>query len=442
MRRLDGVHCYINIDNLNAIIVDEEERTGGIRHTFHALDVYFSSVERFAKSLPHPFTVEKVTGSRLHLYVDGAPNEMVSSVLDLASYAYGASLIIAKEIPKYKTLLPFEMSIGATSGKFYVTDFILDEEILETTSIGFAANYAAKIQILTPASHIGISDDMFEMLSLRQQASFEPVRNMKLSKYEKDLFYVASLGDSDSLLRQLSDVEIRQIKERAEKVNLSEIARRKLTENSDFDMLTRNSYGKFLGIPVYADIRGFTEKFNKDDSNLEEMAARTQTVLETMYRTTTDNNGKHVQFQGDREVALFFDIKSAVISAMRQIDAVKNLGMHIGIGQDYGNVFIVKLGMRGEKDFLLLGETAVDADKLEDGHAAEDQIAISEEAYAKLLAEDKFLADLFSREKDRHTNKVAYVTKVGYLEYQNKFMSVQANKDSSEGCYNPAWGRD
>ena len=72
MQRQVGIHFYINIANYNSIILDEENRTGQVTHAIHALDTFFSSVESFGKKyFKDSFVVEKITGSRLHMYVIG-----------------------------------------------------------------------------------------------------------------------------------------------------------------------------------------------------------------------------------------------------------------------------------------------------------------------------------------------------------------------------------
>jgi len=113
-------------------------------------------------------------------------------------------------------------------------------------------------------------------------------------------------------------------------------------------------------IPLFADVRGFTAQFDAEDSNLEEMAVKTQNILTTMYDIVENCHGTHVQFQGDREMAVFHDYPSyscavdAVIAGLRIIDGVKNYQVSVGVGQAYGKLFAAKIGARGEKDSILL----------------------------------------------------------------------------------------
>ena len=70
MEKREGIHFYINISNLDDVSEAEEKNSGEVRHTIHALDTFFSSIEAYGKRHYHDsFVVEKITGSRLHMYV-------------------------------------------------------------------------------------------------------------------------------------------------------------------------------------------------------------------------------------------------------------------------------------------------------------------------------------------------------------------------------------
>ena len=69
MKKQSGIHFYINIANFNKIILEEETKTKNVTHAIHALDTFFTSVESFGKMVSKNLVVEKITGSRLHMYV-------------------------------------------------------------------------------------------------------------------------------------------------------------------------------------------------------------------------------------------------------------------------------------------------------------------------------------------------------------------------------------
>ena len=71
MNRKKGIHFYINIVNLDDVVEKEEEHTGEVCHAIHALDTFFSSIEAYGKRhYPKAFVIEKITGSRLHMYIE------------------------------------------------------------------------------------------------------------------------------------------------------------------------------------------------------------------------------------------------------------------------------------------------------------------------------------------------------------------------------------
>ena len=51
MDKKEGIHIYININNLNSVLLDEESGTGRVEHTLHAMNLFFSSVEQYGKQL-------------------------------------------------------------------------------------------------------------------------------------------------------------------------------------------------------------------------------------------------------------------------------------------------------------------------------------------------------------------------------------------------------
>lgn len=78
------------------------------------------------------------------------------------------------------------------------------------------------------------------------------------------------------------------------------------------------------------------------------MAVKTQNILTTMYDLVTVNHGIHVQFQGDREFALFHNyagyecLSDAVKAGLKMIDAVQTYGVSIGVGESFGKFYALQ----------------------------------------------------------------------------------------------------
>ncbi len=450
VKKQKGIHFYINIINFNSIISDEESNTGEVTHAIHALDTYFTSIEKYGKRLyPRTFVVEKITGSRLHLYVLDELMSAFEVVKNISAYAYRLAGLINKDIPKYKTLNDFYINVGAAYGKFYEFEFNDNTGFSEITTVGYAANFAAKLQALSGYSMISISEDIYDQLTIDEKERFDKIDEKSIEKYKQDKYYTKQLVYLKESI-SITDADMQTVKEYANSDDLGDIEFTNVRNTLNFKDLKKTQCKKLLGIPVFADVRDFTSQFKDDDSNLEEMALKTQNILASMYKVSTSNGGVHVQFQGDRELSLYHNVpgqtvngvfqaektcfKSAVLAAMRMIDVVKNNDVHIGVGADYGRIFATKIGARGEKDNILLGETIIHADDMEDKKADKDQIAITTAVYDGLIKEDEYLARQFKQVNDY------YVATIGYQQYMRNVAFKQQSENTSQNKYNGAWG--
>jgi len=438
MKKYEGLHFYINIPNLNDVVADEEARTGKVNHSVHALDTYFSMIEAFGKSHFDTFVVEKITGSRLHMYVVDDLNNAFEVVSEVSRFAHKLTAYLNNEIPKYKNLKNFSIQIGACYGEFYDFKFSHDG-MEEETTIGYAANYAAKLQGLTVPTYISVSSDIYESLDSEYQKSFTIRRSSKIEKYEQQYFATALVSKLKSKIDFTHDLE--KTTQYANGVNLGDINFSEVRTSVNFNNLSKTNAKKVTGIPFFADIRDFTTQFKEDDSNLEEMADTTQDVLSTMYSTVRKYRGIHVQFQGDREMALFHNypdydcVLDAVQAGLRLIDAVKPLSVSVGIGQSLGTLFAAKIGARGEKDNILLGSTVTEADRYEDEKAGKNQLVISTQIYEKLRELRPTWAKQFSKVDDG-----CYRITIGYTGLVEAVSHSHLNANNQKNNYNKAWG--
>lgn len=359
MLQQTGIHFYINIVNFNEIIRDEESKTNQVTHAIHALDTFFSSVEAYGKKVSEDLVVEKITGARLHMYVIGDLTAAYQNVIAVSSYAYRLAGWINRDIPKYRTLLDFKINVGAAFGKFYEFEFDTDDGYSELTTIGYCANYAAKLQALSRDNCISVSEDVYKALGDDDRRYFNLVYDKSIHKYGQDKYYTESLSivSKDEMI---GEKELVAIKNYANSVNLQDIEYSDVRKRLNFSNLGKTQCKRIEGIPVFADVRGFTSQFNEDDSNLAEMSQKTRNILESMYHIILESGGTHVQFQGDREMSLFHNIPShnvhgmkqkeatcfeaAILASMRMVDAVKPYSVHIGVGEDYGKMFATKIG--------------------------------------------------------------------------------------------------
>ena len=439
MVKNEGMHFYINIPNMYQVVADEEGRTGEVNHSIHALDTYFSMIENFGKKhFPQSFIIEKITGSRLHMYVTGTITEAFEVVAEVSAFAYKLTSFLNSEISKYKTLLNFQIQVGACYGKFYEFTFSTDG-FEEDTTIGYAANYAAKLQGLSSKSCISIASNIYETLDEEYQKVFVTKEDKSIEKYKQKYYATVNIGKLITNVNFTADLE--ETKSYANKVNLGDISFSGVRQGLDFENLSKKECKKITGIPFFADVRGFTSQFEKDDSNLEQMSEKTQDILESMYKIVKANKGIHVQFQGDREMALFHDygdyhcVPDALAAALRIVDKVKEYQVSVGVGTCLGALFASKIGARGEKDNILLGSTVTQADRYEDEKAGENQIVINEKIYLELKPDRSIWANQFTK-----IGPDCYRTTVGYQKMMEVVSRAQLAKNTRNNNYNGAWG--
>ena len=440
MQKKTGVHFYINIVNFDDVVEQEETATREVKHSIHELDTFFSSVEEYGlRHYPGLLIVEKITGSRLHMYVesDNIPKtfEIVSAV---TKYAVELAGYLNTNVSKYKILLPFSIHAGACYGPFYEFEF-KRKDADEMTTIGFAANYAAKLQGLANPSHVLISENIYDALTEDQKNCFRRITPTAIRKYDQLCCYDAEISRIPVWFSFKRDFE--RAVTVAKKVDLQDIHFRSANQPLTFNSISKTECKEITGIPLFADVRDFTSQFDEEGANLEEMAVKTQNILTAMYEVVEDRKGVHVQFQGDREMALFHDyndyscVEDAIVAGLKIIDAVKEYRVSVGIGQSIGRLFAAKIGARGEKDNILLGRTVGNADKNEDEYADKNQLVLSTKLYERIKQKNSSLSSIFKKK-----NNDVYYTDLGYRGYLKQESHKQLIHDNTNNNYNKAWG--
>ena len=430
-----GMHFYINVRNYNDIVEKEESVLGRPLHSIHALDLYFTSIERYAKELGK-VEIEKITGSRLHMYIiDDDMDRAFKFLWKVSTYARSLTRFISDKIAKYKTLQIFEIQVGACYGKFYEFEFTKTSEI---TTIGYAANFAAKLQSIALTDCLCVSENIYNDLTNKNiKNQFNVKYSAKIKKYDQDKYYEIKLIDKS---HHFNDKIFTRVIEFANSINLGDINFSKARNLIDLEQISLVNSKEIVGIPFFADIRGFTSQFLEDDSNLEEMKIKTEQVLTKMHDVVIKHNGVHVQFQGDREVAIFHEYGdnkdcylNSVISGLRLIDQIKEFNISIGIGESAGKMFVTRIGTRGSKDNIIVGRVVNKADEYEDNEANLNELVIDSDIYQKLNTANYSVAKLFKKRNDY------YVTSIGFKQYLDGVQRNQLLDNNKNKKYNGAW---
>ena len=410
--KLNGIHIYVNINNLNSIIRKEENNTDSLARTFHSLNTYVCAMEKFAQYFNEIVTVEKFTTTRLHFYITTAKGlELMNKAFIQLSYFSKQLADFMKTIGKYNKLAPFEIGIGADFGQF--VEFIFKDQpsdFEELTTIGSPANRAAKLQSNSKNNEIIISKQLHDILPFLAKKVFfgaSDVTNAVSSKYYDILPLRATITDLKELLddsyNHKAVESLKYANELSQKNNLGSVTFSDTRSPVDFEQLSLLNAKKVNGVMLYADIRNFTKKV--DNVPLDEIKLFTERVLQGMYDCVNDNDGLHVQFQGDRESGIFHNFKEreenyivdALITAMKLldfVDAENNSKTHkehfdIGIGCSIGDIYFSRIGIKNNKFNIAMGETVQEADYAEDviagshGHPT-SEISITRELFNAL----------------------------------------------------------
>jgi class 3 adenylate cyclase len=203
-----------------------------------------------------------------------------------------------------------------------------------------------------------------------------------------------------------------------EKAVTEEVANNPLSQFELFEPQERIDYeklgvrtAKLDGASFFADLSGFTKLVANaatDAAKRELLQCLHAVRSEMRYVVRTDCGGDHVQYQGDRIQGVFYDAASssrfvskaaesalAMQSVMRlcreMFSTLADVGMTVGI--DFGRALITQLGIRGNRDIIVLGRSVPAASDLQDS-SSPGETSISATVFANL--EDD-LAALFKQ---------------------------------------------
>jgi len=473
MKIEEGVHLYININNLNAIVRKEESKHDDLKRTFHALNTWISTIEKFGKDNEN-FYPEKFTTSRLHFYFKYSEDICDDSVkmIEMAVFANKLASELTT-IGKYKEMVKFEVGVGMDLGVFTEFNFEDDDsEIEEMTTIGSPANRAAKLQSRCEKGKILISSKIYEVLPENVKLKFfdkgENLINVAskyadLRAYEADCDEVREILGDNYISREENAIE--WAKEKANETDLKDIYFSDAKKQVDFSSLSlKNSKDVEKAVVLYSDIRGFTNKV--DHGKLSEMKILTQKVLQGMYSAVKKEDGTHVQFQGDRESAIFNSLTDkgdfalrAIFSGMRILDKIEEINddrstdkLNVGIGCAVGRVFATRVGLRGDEKFnVILSETVKEADTAEDEVAGVEktdpktELVITKDLYDYIAAlgtkEANNVKALF-KERTKQGKKY-YTTTKRMSDYRNDLEEKNQKNNAQEAKNNygiKPWG--
>ncbi|URZ01948.1 adenylate/guanylate cyclase domain-containing protein [Clostridium felsineum] len=469
MEKKTGIHFYINIKNLGDIINNEEKKDDDLKRTLHRLQTYFTGLSKLIND--RGAKIEKYTSGRAHIVFETNEEESkIENILEIMVSCFIYNNDIFNDLGKYSQYESFEVHGGADYGDYYDYE-IEEEENNELTSIGSVANISAKIQTYAKKDYIYVTKKFVDNLDEEIKSKFieltEDEKKQFSSKIKVQKIYKAkysSIFEEDRLeeiRNSLDDIKTR-VNEEANKLNLSEITFEGVNKKLSFSDLSLGGKNKKIescGV-LCADIRKFTKLFNANDANLDNLKDVMKEIYSIMGETMITYNGTKVQYQGDRIVVVFHDYGNEEEYIVRMMECAMALKskiqelnddeqikeklnsktISIGIGCSIGKVIASRLGLRGNKDNIIIGDAYKTANKAEDDYAGEEEIVIwkslKEEIDSKEETTDNpkysALQDIF----DSISTTGYYFTKSTIDEFAEKIKEQKNINENAEKQFN------
>lgn len=354
-RVVTGVHLYLDVVNFFELLKGARDDAAELKKLLRHTHVHQRLLTRLLGEVDGGVHVH-FQGARLHAVFhkpyDGSdvarPDvKRLETAVQFVEQAKELSALLAGE-----TGNDFELEAGIESGDTIATvnGQVGSRELL---FIGAAANDAAKV--------------------LTGEAGTRLCDNAKSLE--------AELGDSDPLPEKWK----KQVKDdvSANPIDRFEIFEPK--EALDYGSLGCRTADLKLGVTFFADIAGFTAHIadlESDDEKIKALRFFHAARSEMHAVAARSYDGDFIQYQGDRIQTLYYAaktssrfaskaiesaaaIKAAFELCQRVIPGFSDLGMTVGAA--CGRVFVTQIGLKGDREPIVLGRSVPKAADLQDG---------------------------------------------------------------------------
>jgi class 3 adenylate cyclase len=429
-RLVTGVHLYADIRNLDDLLMDPKQRRDDYRRVYRTLQLTRVEIRRIIQSVFGGDKIQ-VQGPKFHglLFRPYNDPEAMADDAILAGLAIYAALTEAfsSVFDHYPALVP---TIGIDFGDCLVANIGVrgDRELI---SIGNAANNAAKI--MRGGDHaITVGKNLYDHLDDEKQGWF-----FKCGKSYR--LNCADVEDIDSLVKEegfkwSTASSANKFQEGKDALPLADIAVEDAREQIALERLSPTCAKRVPAASVFVDIDGYTKLVSDLDGDTEELARAVQVLhlfrYELRHVTENDMGGIALQHQGDRLQALLHDPSLADEDVMEHavdlciaynssVEEVINknhdiLGqLHVAIGCAFGKTLVGKLGVKGDRDPVCIGDATQHAEQLQLAMAG-NHLAITEELHDAITDEE--VADLFTHNKEQSFYEATNLTELSIEE--------------------------
>jgi len=398
-REIEGAHVYVELAGVPKLFDDTDTPTERKR-LMQAVHIFQREIDRI---------FEAAGATRIHFQASRGHALVylpINQIEDHAKLAVLAQLIADRfervfrdAYPQFDSLRVISgsdrgLAIGTRNGTAG------DRELL---FIGLPANQAAKL--LPHGTARRLTDNVYDYLppSLAEQASEDDLGAYSLAR--------PSTAEFEAILEEFeidwSEEESRErVADDQRQFPLSEIEFSGARVKIDFDDLSIRNSKSVLAATSYGDVSGFTafvEAAENEQQQSEALQAFHVIRREQAQVIKADYDAVRVQYQGDRvqglthlpedddtaiaqsSVEMAIGLQSSFEGTLKEaLPQISDLGLAVGVG--LGNTVATKLGPRGHRDRICLGEAVSRAEQNEE-RVGKGEIGIDKATY-DLLDED------------------------------------------------------
>src|SRR6266700_4982302 len=405
-RDIYGAHVYIQVPNFAHLASDGLYAQDDYKRLIQGVHIYQREVTHIVENLGG--ILVHFQGSKLHALfyrpIDNGEQLAARAVLLQLVLKDFVKTVFNPAFPDYDD---FTIAGGADLGNAIGTmDGINgDRELL---FLGAPANHAAKI--ISSSHRLRLTQQVYDALpdELRAicfQTDDGPYQVRPVTS-----------DDLDELLKAHGltwnrNVSARHVEDDKDRFALEDIDYSSAEDLIEVDDLSIFNSKRVLGASIFADVSGFTRYIDaatSDEEKQEALRVFHAIRKETARVITGDFNGVRIQYQGDRIQGLFHlpqDDEEAI--AQKVVEAAVGLqssmehtlkaclpevqDLRLAIGIDMGTTLVSKLGARGQRDRICLGEAVEGAAQLEE-RSEGGQTTVSSQVHGLLL---EYLCDRF-----------------------------------------------
>jgi class 3 adenylate cyclase len=408
VRRVVGCHIYADIPNFHDAVVEAGDDQQKQRKLIRAASV----LRRIQGNLLEGDEIGGIQRQSVRLhglnfrpYDDQAARAKRAVIFGITvnSYVYDAFNDVFSDVTD------FHSAVGVASGTSYVAN-IGRRGNRELISLGSCANRAAKV--LADGDTVRVTKDVYDDLPDCLKEHFKKsgivagvqtyqATGVRWGKYPELAEELGVNFDEDAWRDRTEKAR--------EALPLSEIEISDATVLIDVEKLTERNCKRTSGLPLYADLSGFTRYVQQAENDDEVVSlVRQFHMIRTEFHSVveSDYDGLVLQHQGDCIFGIVHmpcgadrlgercqqatDVAVALQSSMEHVlneHLQDKHDIHVAVGVDVGKTLVTRLGKQGKRVVICLGPKVTGAERLQ-LQSGGQQIRISETVYDSLEDED------------------------------------------------------